>query len=79
MPHSIHDSYPEMIPSQEDDISQRYWNVNLPPDQWTEECPAFLAGSSDKDKQIIGTRDEMYHFHTWSEVEEFVGKCQASM
>lgn len=35
-----------------------FWKVNVPQEQWTDECPDFLRACSEKDKGIIGMRDE---------------------
>jgi hypothetical protein len=35
-----------------------FWKVNVPHEEWPEECPEFLSVCSEKDKRIIGTPDE---------------------
>lgn len=35
-----------------------FWKVNVPRDEWPEECPEFLSVCSEKDRRIIGTPDE---------------------
>lgn len=49
-----------------------FWLVNVPRDQWPDECPEFLRDISGKDKSIIGTPDDAYTFLTWAEVRELV-------
>jgi hypothetical protein len=49
-----------------------YWQVNVPEDKRTEECPEFLRTLSAKDKGIISTPDEEYHISTWPEVRKLV-------
>ncbi|KAF2822433.1 hypothetical protein CC86DRAFT_329987 [Ophiobolus disseminans] len=49
-----------------------FWLVNVPRDQWPDECPEFLRECGEKDRRIIGTRDETYTLLTWDEVREFV-------
>lgn len=49
-----------------------FWLVNVPREQWPAACPAFLQDCGDKDKRIIGTRDELYTNMTWEEVKEIV-------
>lgn len=77
MPYSLHPSPP---PSsfKEDDISQRYWNVNVPSSEWTAECPAFLFGSSEKDQCILATSDADYRHQTWDEVKAIIGEFRAT-
>ncbi|KAI1737320.1 hypothetical protein F4680DRAFT_218715 [Xylaria scruposa] len=49
-----------------------YWQVNIPEDERTEDCPEFLRALSAKDKGIINTPDEEYHVHTWPEVQKLI-------
>ena len=73
MPHSVH-PYSQQNSPQEEDVSQRYWNVNIPCHEWTAECPAFLIGSSEKDQHILATSDVDYVYQTWNEVKEVTSK-----
>lgn len=50
-----------------------FWLVNVPRDQWPDECPAFLAECGEKDRRIIGTPDHEYKMSTWDQVREWVG------
>ncbi len=49
-----------------------YWQVNVPEDARTEECPEFLRNLSIKDIGVIGTPDSEYRAATWQEVQELV-------
>lgn len=51
-----------------------FWQVNVRPEDRKEECPEALRNLSDKDMEIIGTRDEDYHVQSWEEVVYFVRK-----
>ena len=77
MPHSVHAS-PRQRNPEEEDISRRYWNVNVPTSQWTAECPAFLVGSSEKDQRIVATSDVDYVYQTWNEVQELISESMST-
>ncbi|KAI1821240.1 hypothetical protein F4861DRAFT_479664 [Xylaria intraflava] len=49
-----------------------YWQVNVPEDERTEECPEFLRTLSAKDRSIIGTPDPDYRLSTWPEVQRLI-------
>ena len=49
-----------------------YWQVNVPEDQRTEECPDFLRGISEKDRNIISTPSHQYQPDTWPVVRKKV-------
>ncbi|KAH9902141.1 hypothetical protein F4778DRAFT_110493 [Xylariomycetidae sp. FL2044] len=49
-----------------------FWQVNIPENERTEECPEFLRSLSAKDMGIIGTPDSDYHVSTWPEVQRIV-------
>ncbi|KAI0555461.1 hypothetical protein F4679DRAFT_170268 [Xylaria curta] len=49
-----------------------YWQVNVPEDERTEDCPEFLRTLSSKDTGIISTPDEEYHVNTWPEVQKLI-------
>ncbi|KAI0972630.1 hypothetical protein F4678DRAFT_45957 [Xylaria arbuscula] len=49
-----------------------YWQVNVPENERTEECPDFLRTLSDKDRGIISTPDREHHVNTWSEVQKLI-------
>ncbi|KAJ5693143.1 hypothetical protein N7462_002566 [Penicillium macrosclerotiorum] len=42
-----------------------YWLVNVPPSQWTAECPAFLRDQSPKNIQCLATPDAHYQRQNW--------------
>lgn len=50
-----------------------YWQLNVQPDQRTEQCPGFLDDISDKDRAILSTRDEDYRRSSWEQVKEIIG------
>ncbi|TLS20235.1 uncharacterized protein PpBr36_11490 [Pyricularia pennisetigena] len=49
-----------------------YWNVNVPEDKRSVECPEFLVSLSDKDRTIINTPDADYRADTWEQVKKKV-------
>jgi hypothetical protein len=53
-----------------------YWNINVPKNQHTHECPEGLLNLSDKDRGIISTADSQYHVQTWADVRDFVASNQ---
>ena len=63
---------PRVDDKEEEEAPLPFWLVNVPREQWPAACPAFLQDCGDKDKRIIGTRDELYTKMTWEEVREIV-------
>ncbi|KFA70417.1 hypothetical protein S40285_00626 [Stachybotrys chlorohalonatus IBT 40285] len=53
-----------------------YWQVNVPEDERTAECPDFLVNLSEKDRGIIATPDSEYHVQTWDQVRDIVRSNQ---
>ncbi|RYP81974.1 hypothetical protein DL770_005735 [Monosporascus sp. CRB-9-2] len=49
-----------------------YWQVNIPHEERTDECPEFLRNLSVKDIGIISTPDSEYRASTWEEVQQLV-------
>lgn len=49
-----------------------YWNVNVPEDERSVECPDFLVSLSDKDRTIISTLDADYRADSWGQVKKKV-------
>ncbi|KAI1811795.1 hypothetical protein GGS20DRAFT_592528 [Poronia punctata] len=49
-----------------------YWQVNVPENLRTEECPEFLRDVNAKDKGILSTPDAEYRLNTWPEVQKLV-------
>lgn len=50
-----------------------FWLVNVPQEQWTDECPDYLCGLSKKDERIIGTPDANYTRLGWPQVKDIIG------
>lgn len=73
MPHSLKD---ETIIAQQTSLTvgECFWNKNLPRERWTEECPDFLLGITEKNKGILSSEEADYHNLTWQESQELVGK-----
>ncbi|KAI9053408.1 hypothetical protein LZ554_002366 [Drepanopeziza brunnea f. sp. 'monogermtubi'] len=46
-----------------------YWQVNVPPSERTDECPAFLRDLKPKDILILSTPDTHYQRLTWPQVQ----------
>ncbi|KAK1989520.1 hypothetical protein LZ30DRAFT_776049 [Colletotrichum cereale] len=49
-----------------------YWQVNVPPESRTDECPEGLRNLSTKDVGILRTPDGAYRPQTWDEVRRLV-------
>ncbi|KAI1075799.1 hypothetical protein F5B20DRAFT_558684 [Whalleya microplaca] len=56
-----------------------YWQVNIPEDERTDECPEFLRNLSVKDIGIISTPDSEYHVMTWPGVQKIVADNQLNL
>ena len=50
-----------------------YWNVNVPSDEWTIECPEYLCNQREKDVKILSTPDPEYKRPSWQEVRSLIG------
>ncbi|KIW88271.1 uncharacterized protein Z519_11382 [Cladophialophora bantiana CBS 173.52] len=74
MPHSVHPTPRENTPAPGKvlDLSKLWWNINVPKEQWTEECPPYLLGQSEKNIGILSRKDEDFKRYTWQQVEELV-------
>jgi len=69
MPHSVH-ATPRATTPDEEYLSTRYWNVNIPKEHWTEICPEFLAGQGEKNIRILSTKNEDFKRLSWMEVQD---------
>ncbi|KAB2570917.1 N-acetylglucosamine-induced protein 1 [Lasiodiplodia theobromae] len=49
-----------------------WWQVNVPDDLRTDECPDFLQECGEKDRRIIGTPDSQYRPYSWEEVKDII-------
>lgn len=51
-----------------------FWNVNVPPELHTEDCPDFLqyAFTNDKDRRMLLTQDKDYKFLSWEGVVDLI-------
>ena len=56
-----------------------YWRANVPREQWPTECPEFLLDLSERDRELVGRRDQDYHRLTWPEVKNVIGSTQPVM
>ncbi|KAL4930009.1 GIG1 family protein [Aspergillus undulatus] len=54
------------------DESIPFWNVNVPRDRWTTECPTYLRNQSEKNVSILSTPDEQYQRQGWDLVRQIV-------
>jgi hypothetical protein len=73
MPHSVH-STRESTPMTKVELGQRYWNVNIPESDWTEQCPSYLLNASAKNKEVLSGRDEDFRILNWDEVKQLIGQ-----
>lgn len=76
MPHSVHStpgSATPVVPDQNSlPLCQRFWNANLPESKWTEKCPEFLLGQSQKTIGILSSKENEYHCLSWQESKDLV-------
>lgn len=56
-----------------------WWQVNVPDDLRTDECPDFLQECGEKDRRIIGTPDSQYRPYSWEEVKDIISECRAAL
>ncbi|KAH0124604.1 hypothetical protein KCU67_g17702, partial [Aureobasidium melanogenum] len=49
-----------------------YWQVNVPADQRSDECPDFLRDANEKDRKILATPDSEFRRLSWPEVQELI-------
>ncbi|KAK8169203.1 hypothetical protein BKA80DRAFT_269006 [Phyllosticta citrichinensis] len=49
-----------------------WWQVNVPEELRTAECPDFLQDCNEKDRRIIGTPNSEYQPYTWEQVKDIV-------
>lgn len=49
-----------------------YWLMNVPPSQWTAECPSFLRDQSPKNIRTLATPDTNYTRQNWELVKNIV-------
>ncbi|KAL4878389.1 hypothetical protein BJY04DRAFT_195913 [Aspergillus karnatakaensis] len=59
-----------IVPAPSDNLP--YWNVNVPRDCWTVDCPSFLRNQSEKNISILLTPDEQYQRQGWELVRQIV-------
>ena len=78
MPHSVHPTPRSTTPDQ-NDLSKRFWNVSLPRDQWTEECPEYLIGKSQKDIGILSRKDTDFKRCTWEQAQDLVSMSEFTL
>ena len=75
-----HSRKPSITATTADEIKQKsgnsetiaYWNMNVPEDQWTNECPEPLQDVDDFDREQLGTADSEYHVMSWNEVVDII-------
>lgn len=56
-----------------------WWQVNVPEDLRTDECPDFLEECGEKDRGIIGTPDSEYRPYGWEEVKNIISEYRCGM
>jgi hypothetical protein len=49
-----------------------YWQVNVPTDQRSTECPDFLKDANEKDQTILATPDSEFRRLSWPEVQKLI-------
>jgi len=51
-----------------------FWNVNIPQDQWTLECPFYLAACDESDRRQLSIPDAEYPRMSWEDVKDVISK-----
>lgn len=69
MPHSTQSSG-QITP----DLESKWWNANLPPQEWTDQCPDYLIGQTGKNVQIISMSQQDYKIMSWPECQKLVAQ-----
>ena len=54
-----------------------FWNVNVPEEEQTEECPEWLSKVGERDRQILATKEEDFKFQTWPRVAEIISRASS--
>ena len=49
-----------------------FWNVNVPREKWTDECPDYLANIDESDRRHLSLWDDEYKVQGWEEVTEII-------
>lgn len=49
-----------------------YWQVNVPAEQRSSECPDFLRDANEKDQKILATPDSDFRRLSWPEVQALI-------
>ena len=68
---------PSMSDTANEPISKTpFWNMNVPPELHTRECPEFLqyALNNDKDRAMLSLRDADFRRQTWEEVRHIINE-----
>lgn len=52
--------------------SAKYWNINVDPPHWSDECPIYLQGLDASDIAHLMVRDEDYRCMGWTEVHAVI-------
>lgn len=60
------------MPHSEKEQDLPYWQVNVPEDKRTEECPEYLKDMNEKDIGILSTWDEDYERMSWPHVVDMI-------
>lgn len=55
-----------------------FWLMNIPRNQWPNQCPEFLINSSERDKRIMSVPNDQYQRATWEEVQEYIRSLNLS-
>ena len=75
MPHSVHSTPGATTP---DTRRRDYWNINIPQEQSTEQCPDWLFSVDGRDREILATPDSEYKRQSWARVRQLVGRFPPS-
>ena len=73
LPPSLEQEVADTVP---EDGELPYWQVNVPEDQRKSECPGFLKGITERNRDMIRVPADQFHYQTWEEVKELIGRLQ---
>ena len=68
------DGLPPAITGMDGKEDIAFWNLNIPPEQHTKECPDYLeyALTNDKDRALLSTPNSEYQRQSWDEVRNII-------
>ena len=65
-----------MIMAEEQSGPIPFWNMNIPRQKWTQECPEYLKSVDSSDREQLGRNDAEYKLMSWQEASSIVSKLR---